>query len=186
MRALVIPVVLVLAACGSGAPPKAEPPKTGPLAVSEWRTLCAAEAEHARRCPTMTPEAVDRCTARMSCFGDVIRPDVQRAMAKCPDSADCRRPCTLERAAASLPLPAGYKALAESCAMRRIVCPALDCDAITRHVLALESSVTDALVDCMKLSGTCLEAANCSLKEMQPIVSKIDSCTSSDVQLPSD
>lgn len=64
--------------------------------------------------------------------------------------------------------------------MRRTVCPQLDCNAIARPVQALEASMTEPLVDCMKYGGTCLEVASCVLEKMTPVLAKANACSPSD------
>ncbi len=174
-------VVAVIGACSSAPPAKPPPPRaTDAITVPEWKTLCETQADRARRCPGPAPEDVAVCTTRMSCFGELVRPEVIRGLLKCQADTSCAHPCSMDRVAASLPRTATNRELVESCAMRRSVCPQLDCNAITRPVQVLEAGSTAPLVDCMKYGGTCLEVASCVLEKMTPILAKATACAPSD------
>lgn len=150
---------------------------TGPLTPQEWKDLCELQGERARRCPGPAPEPLAICTDTAACYGSVIRPEVVRELAKCQNSPDCRRPCTIGRAVASLPRSAATRELEEACSTRRTVCPALDCNVLTRPVRALDDSTISPLVECLRDENSCLDVANCYLGKLTPIVAKLNECS---------
>ena len=180
-----LPVALFLMlSCGPSpfASKPAEPaPKTsnatGPITPAEWKDLCEAQGERARRCPGPAPDSLAICTDTAACFGAIVRPEVIRELAKCEQAPDCRRLCTIDRAVASLPRSAATRDLEESCAMRRTVCPALDCNVLTRPVRPLDENATAPLIDCLRYEKSCLDVAACYLEKITPIVAKLNECS---------
>ena len=61
--------------------------------------------------------------------------------------------------------------------MRRTVCPAIDCNVLTRPVRALDEASTAPLVDCLRYEKSCLDVAACYLEKLTPIVSKLNECS---------
>ena len=168
-------------ACGSPAAPQAAGPSPAaaaeaPLKFAEWKALCDAQAERARKCPGPAPEPVEACTQRAACFGALVRPDVIRSLAKCQSQNDCTRPCTIDRVTAQLPKAAANAALEEACVTRRTLCPALDCNAVVRPVRSLDSDATAPLVECLQFEKSCLDVAACVLEKMAPVVEKLNAC----------
>jgi hypothetical protein len=177
--ALACALGLAVACGGSAAPPTAVAPQRtvgGPITAAEWKDLCEAQAERARRCPGPAPEPIATCTASAACFGALVRPDVIRALAKCQSENDCTRPCTIDRVTATLPATPTNTALDEACATRRTVCPALDCNALVRPVRALDVDSTTPLIECMKFEKSCLDVAACVLENMAPVIARVTAC----------
>ena len=182
-NAIVGSVLAALAlACGSpAASPKAAGPASAPAAeaplkFSEWKGLCEAQAERARKCPGPAPEPVETCTARAACFGALVRADVIRSLARCQSQNDCARPCSIDRVTAQLPPTAANTALEEACVTRRTLCPSLDCNAVVRPVRSLDGDATAPLVECLQFEKSCLDVAACVLEKMAPVVAKLNAC----------
>ncbi|CAN5890353.1 hypothetical protein BH11MYX4_BH11MYX4_55430 [soil metagenome] len=172
--------VALLIACGAPAPPAKQaapkPAVDGPITVADWKDLCDAQAERARRCPGPPPEAIETCTERSACFGALVRGDVIRALAKCQAHDDCTRPCTIDRVTASLPMTPANRELEEACVARRVLCPALDCNALVRPVRSLDGESTTPLVECFKFEKSCLDVAACVLETMSPVIARVSRC----------
>jgi hypothetical protein len=172
--ALAVPI-----ACGGPAPaPKAVPPPAADTRVTpaEWKDLCEAQAERRRKCPGPGPEPIASCVESAACVGALVRADVIRALLKCQSQNDCTRPCSIDRVTASLPPTPTNTALAEACAMRRTVCPTLDCNALVRPVQSLDVESTTPLIECMKFEKSCLDVAACVLEKMTPVIAKVTAC----------
>jgi hypothetical protein len=175
--AIAATVLVTLLACGS-APAKPSPRSAAdaPVTPNEWKALCEAQAERARRCPGPAPEPLATCTEDASCFGALVRSEVIHALAACQSQPDCTRPCTVDRVTASLPATPTNLALDEACATRRMVCPSLDCNALVRPVRPLGKELTLPLVDCMRYEKSCLDVAACVLDKMTPVLAKVSAC----------
>ena len=173
-------VALAIGCAAPAAPPKTEAPQravaVGPVTAAEWKDLCEAQAERARRCPGPAPEAGSICAVRAACFGALVRPEVIRALSKCQAQKDCAEPCSIDRVTASLPATPTNTALDEACAMRRTVCPALDCNALGRPVRPLDVASTAPLIECMKYERSCLDVVACVLEKMSPVIAKVTAC----------
>ena len=170
---------LVIACGGPAAAPNAvAPPRAvdGPVTAAEWKELCEGQAERARKCPGPAPEPLATCTKSAACFGALVRSDVIRELARCQSRNDCTRPCTIDRVTASLPPTPTNTALDEACAMRRTVCPTLDCNAIVRPVRPLDVESTTPIIECMKFEKSCLDVAACVLEKMAPVIAKVSAC----------
>jgi hypothetical protein len=170
----------VAIACGApAAGPAAATPKRAvdaPVSAADWKELCEAHAERARRCPGPAPEPLATCTQSAACFGALVRADVIRALGKCQSENDCTRPCTIDRVTATLPPTPTNTALDEACATRRVVCPTLDCNALVRPVRSLDVEYTTPLIECMKFERSCLDVAACVLEKMTPVIAKVSAC----------
>jgi hypothetical protein len=170
---------LVLSCGGTPATLNAAPSQRavdGPITAAEWKDLCEGQAERARKCPGPAPEPVATCTRSVACFGALVRADVIRALSRCQSQTDCTRPCTIDRVTASLPPTPTNTALDEACAMRRTVCPSLDCNALVRPVRSLDVESTTPLIDCMKFEKSCLDVAACVLERMAPVIAGVSAC----------
>lgn len=173
--------LLTLMACGGTgpAPAKAVPtarPADAPVTVADWKDLCEAQAERARRCPGPVPEPIAACTERAACFGALVRGDVVRSLAKCQSQNDCARPCTIDRVTTTLPMTAANREIEEACVARRALCPALDCNALVRPVQSLDGESTMPLVECFRFEKSCLDVAACVLETMSPVIARVSRC----------
>ncbi|MDB4944027.1 MAG: hypothetical protein JWP97_3561 [Labilithrix sp.] len=146
------------------------------MSPREWTDLCEAQAERARRCPGPAPEPTATCADSAACVGQLVRPEVIRALARCQNQNDCTRACSIDRVTASLPPAPANTELEQACAMRRIVCPALDCNALARPVRPLEPATIEPLTDCLKFEKSCLDVAACYLEKLTPIVAQFNAC----------
>ncbi len=169
------------AACGTPAPAPnaaaaASPAAEAPLKLAEWKGLCEAQAERARKCPGPAPEPASICTERAACFGALVRADVIRSLAKCQSQNDCTRPCTIDRVTATLPPTPTSTALEDACISRRALCPSLDCNAVVRPVRSLDADASTPLIECMKFEKSCLDVAACVLEKMSPVIAKLNAC----------
>lgn len=173
-------LAILAVACGSAAPaPQPVAPQRAvdaPVSTAEWKDLCEAQAERARRCPGPAPEPIVTCAESAACFGALVRSDVIRELARCQSQNDCTRPCSIDRVTASLPPTPTNSALDEACAMRRTVCPTLDCNALVRPVRSLDVASTTPLVDCMKFEKSCLDVVACVLEKMTPVIARVSAC----------
>jgi len=172
--------ITLVMACGAPAPATKQaatkPRVDGPVTVADWKDLCEAQAERARRCPGPPPEAVTTCTERSACFGALVRGDVIRALAKCQSQNDCTRPCAIDRVTASLPATPVNREIEEACVTRRVLCPALDCNALVRPVRPLDGESTTPLVECFRYEKSCLDVAACVLEQMTPVIARLNGC----------
>jgi hypothetical protein len=171
---------VLAAACGAPSPTAKEtapaPKVDGPITVAEWKQLCEAQAERARRCPGPAPEALDACTKRGACFAGLVRGEVLRSLAKCQSQNDCTRPCSIDRVTATLPATSANVDLEEACVKRRSLCPSIDCNAIVRPVRPLDAEATAPLVECLNFEKSCLDVAACVLEKMTPVIARVTAC----------
>lgn len=170
----------VVACATTAAPPalKASAARSGdaPVTAAEWKELCEAQAERARKCPGPAPQPIAKCTERAACFGALVRSEVIHALVRCQSQSDCSRPCTIDRVTAALPPTPTNTALADACVTRRALCPALDCNAVVRPVRPLETGSITPLIECMQFESSCLDVAACVLEKMAPVLAQVNSC----------